>query len=93
LRDFFEKLAPRAEEVVMTAAEKLRAEGREEGREEGRAEGRERGKAELLLRQLPLRFGPLTKELQARVGDAGSDALDLWAERVLSASSIEDVFR
>jgi hypothetical protein len=85
LRDFFRELAPRAEEFAVTAAEKLRAQGIEEGRE--------RGRVELLLRLLTLRFGPLSPEVQARVGSAAPVAVELWAERVLSATSLDEIFR
>jgi predicted transposase/invertase (TIGR01784 family) len=40
------QLGSRAEEAVMTVAEKLRKEGKKEGREEGREEGRKEGRKE-----------------------------------------------
>lgn len=67
------------EVIAMNALDKLRAEGKAEG------------KAELLLRQLRLRFGELAPELVARVRGATGDDLDAMAERILTAHSAADV--
>ncbi len=67
--------------------------GREEGREEGRDEGRQEGEARLLLRQLRLKFGSLEPEIEERVRSADPDRLLVWGERVLTAESLQDVFR
>ena len=68
-----------------------RAEGVAEGRAEGVAEGIEKGQAELLLRQLELRFGVLPDAVRDRVRDASAPELEAWAERVLTAASIDEV--
>lgn len=73
----------------MTAAERLRAEGKAEGRAEGKAEGQ----AQLLLRQLTLRFGALPPHVQRRVAEASFQQLALYAERVLSAASLDEVLK
>lgn len=104
-RDIHEVLKSRgAEELgeaVMSTADRLieqgRTEGLHQGRTEGlhqgRTEGLHQGRAELLTRLLRRRFGELPAPVVARI-DAGSEGdLDLWAERVLSAASLEDVFR
>lgn len=70
-----------------------RQEGLEEGRQEGRQEGRLEGEFSLLLRQLTRRFGPLPDADIARMKRAGLDEMELWADRVLDAASLEDVFR
>lgn len=69
----------RLEEIAMNAFDRVKAEGRAEG------------KAELLLRQLGRRFGPLAPALAERVRRATADELDDMADRVLSASTLEDV--
>lgn len=48
-------LGPQAKEVIVTTAERLRAEGRTEGPTEGRAE--------TVLELLTLKFGPLPDEV------------------------------
>lgn len=65
----------------MTGAEKLR--------EEGRAEGR----AELVLKLLTLRFGPLAAATDARVRTCSSAELDRIAERVLDAKTLADALQ
>jgi hypothetical protein len=85
-------LGPVAEVTSMTIAEQLKREGKAEGRAEGKAEGRAEGKAELLLRQLSLRFGPLTGTVMDRVRTAATPEIEVWAERVLTAASLEAVF-
>jgi hypothetical protein len=45
----------------------------------------------MLLRQLRARFGELTETLVARIEAAGTAELDLWAERVLSAQTPDEV--
>lgn len=84
-------LGRRVEETAMTGAERLRAEGRLEGKAEGKAEGRAEGQAQLLLRLLTLRFGELPPAAQTLVSEASLEQLAVYAERVLSAASLDDV--
>jgi predicted transposase YdaD len=55
---------------------------------EGRAEGRAEGSRELLLRQLELKFGPLSANQRQRIADACEDQLLAWGARLLSADSL-----
>src|SRR5262252_2029631 len=57
-----------------------------------RDEGRQKGEAEMLLRLLQLRFGPLSTEVTARVTAADAETLLHWSERVLSAPTLDVVF-
>jgi len=72
------------ETVVTSYAERLEAKGRLEGRLEG--------EAEVLRRQLQLKFGELDAETVARIETADSEQLLQWAERVLSAETLDDLF-
>ena len=65
----------------------------EKGREEGLQEGRQQGEAQVVLRQLRLKFGPLAPEIEERVRSADADRLLVWSERILAAESLQDVFR
>jgi predicted transposase YdaD len=76
-------------EAVMTGAERLL----EQGRAEGEAKGEVKGRIELVLKLLTLRFGPLSGSVDARVRAASIAELDSIAERVLSASSLDDVLQ
>ena len=46
----------------------------------------------LEVRQLSMRFGPLPDEVRARVQSATPPQLDIWVERVLTATTLDDVF-
>lgn len=50
------------------------------------------GKAELLLGQLSHRFHPLPDEIPGRVRGADPSTIGIWANRVLDAKSVEEVF-
>jgi hypothetical protein len=67
-------------ERVMTTAEKLRQEGRHLGR------------VETVLHLLELRFRPLPNAVKTRVQAASRAELERWAERVLEAKTLDDVF-
>jgi predicted transposase YdaD len=79
--------APQAEGAIMTAAEKLIA----EGELKGRAEGEIKGRADLLSRQMTLKFGHLPKATRDLLFAASKEDLDRWAERVLTAASLDEV--
>jgi flagellar biosynthesis/type III secretory pathway protein FliH len=66
------------------AAAKARKEGREEGREEGRAD--------LLLNQLKCKFGDVPDAVRERLKSASSEEISLWAERILFANALDEVF-
>lgn len=62
------------------------------GLEKGLEKGRREGETKLLVRQLKLKFGGLRPEDQARVEVADSEQLLQWAERILTARSLDEVF-
>ncbi len=70
--------------------EQGRAEGIEKGLADGRAEGRAEGQAGLLLRQLGLRFGEVPEAAHERVRGASVAELEVWAETVLVAASLDE---
>jgi len=72
--------------------EQGREQGLEQGREQGLEQGREEGQRELLLDMISDRFGAIPAEIEARVRSARSDDLRLWTKRLLSASSLSDIF-
>ena len=61
-------------------------------RNEGRVEGMLKGKADVVMNLLRHRFKRLSKQDKSRVAKASAEELDLWAERLLTADSREDVF-
>jgi flagellar biosynthesis/type III secretory pathway protein FliH len=83
------------EEVESMLAESIDRWNRElleKGRQEGLEAGRQQG-ARLVLRQLRLKFGPLEAETEERVRSADSDRLLEWGERVVTAATLQEVFR
>jgi flagellar biosynthesis/type III secretory pathway protein FliH len=67
--------------------------GIQRGIEQGMQQGRLEGERAVLGRLLQRRFGPLSAELRERLDRASSAELEMWAERVLDADSLQDVFR
>ena len=66
--------------------------GRAEGRAEGEARGRAEGEARVLRRLLRLKFGDLPATLETRLTAASTDQIELWADRVLTAATLAEVF-
>ena len=56
-----------------------------------REEGEAKGRAEILLKQLGIRFGRVSDAIRARVERATIAELDTWAERVLTATTLDEV--
>ncbi|MCA8923026.1 MAG: Rpn family recombination-promoting nuclease/putative transposase [Planctomycetes bacterium] len=73
-------LPARVKEDVVTAADQLRAQG------EVRAMRR------VLLRLLHAKFKPVPPEVENRVATAGATELETWTDRVINASSLDEVF-
>ncbi len=67
-------------------------EGRKEGRQEGLKDGRREGEVWLLVRQLELKFGPLSSRDRERIDATDSDRLLEWGDRILTAQSLGEVF-
>lgn len=59
----------------------------------GERRGERKAERRVLLKQLRLRFGELPAAVVARVEAADVPELDVWTERVMTASQLEDVLR
>ncbi|MFB8004106.1 Rpn family recombination-promoting nuclease/putative transposase [Nocardia sp. NPDC056000] len=79
-----DQLGPRAKEMMMTAAEQFRTEGRAEGRLEGRAES--------LHDQLTIKFGAVPDRIVSLLRMAEVSQLRNWNARVLTANTLDEVF-
>ena len=102
-------LGQKMEAVVMSVGDRLREEGRvegwekgrvegwekgrEEGRVEGRTEGRVEGQAKVLLTQIRLKFKTEDAAVIARVQAADAETLERWAAAILTAESLEELFK
>jgi predicted transposase/invertase (TIGR01784 family) len=96
-KDALDKLS--ADPNALEAAERRESElwfyehGRVLDREQGRAEGRAQGKQQTLLRLLVLKFGKLPAEHQARIATSTEADLDRWLDRLVTASTLDGIFR
>jgi flagellar biosynthesis/type III secretory pathway protein FliH len=66
--------------------------GIQQGIEQGIEKGELRGQANVLIRQLSKRFGPLSTEASQRLQTATAEQLELWADRILDATTLAAVF-
>lgn len=64
----------------------------ERGVQQGIQQGVQQGEVTVLKRQLTRRYGALPKWAVERLEEATSDELETWAERLLEAGSLEEVF-
>jgi hypothetical protein len=60
--------------------------------EEAQQKLRDEGVRRLLLRQLRRRFGELPPATVARLEAAESEVLEAWADQVITAQSLDEVF-
>jgi flagellar biosynthesis/type III secretory pathway protein FliH len=82
----------------ITSLEKLGLErglqqGLQQGLEQGKQEGVLEGEINILSRQLKRKFSPLSTNYQQRLKSADAQTLMRWAERILEAKTLEDVFQ
>ncbi len=81
------------EDIVVSIADRLRREGRVEGRLEGRAEGRIEGERSLLIRQLRIMFGRVSRTLTRRINAADVRTVRRWFDRSVTARRVGEVVR
>ncbi len=62
------------------------------GIEKGLEQGLQRGRVQVLARQLARRFGELPPWARSKLDGATEGELEAWADAILEASSIDDVF-
>ncbi|TLF93572.1 Rpn family recombination-promoting nuclease/putative transposase [Nocardia cyriacigeorgica] len=80
LDQVIEQLGPRAKEAIVTTAERLVA------------EGEMRGQRKVLLRLLQTKFGQLPSDVVSAVRSADPGQLLMWEPRILTASTLDEVF-
>ena len=72
--------------------ERLLNEGMQKGMQQGMQKGMQKGELNVLLRQLTRRFGPLDAATERRLQEASSEELERWADNILDAASLDEVF-
>ena len=88
LQEINNMLAERVEQWTT----KWMQQGLEQGLHQGMQQGMQQGEQTLLHRQLCKRFGLLSEDIQQRLQNATTDQLELWAERILDAETLDAVF-
>ena len=78
--------------VISRAREEGMQRGMQQGMEQGMQQGRVEGERAVLERILRRRFGLLSPEVAERLGQASAVDLETWAENVLDAPTLDDVF-
>ena len=78
--------------VISRAREEGMEQGMQQGMEQGMDQGRVEGERALLERQLRRRFGMLSPEVTERLSQASVADLETWADNVLDAPTLDDVF-
>jgi hypothetical protein len=86
-----EEFMLRAKRLLTQEYERDLAASRAEGRSEGRSEGRIEGLRSVLGKLLRLKFGSLPTAVETRLLEATGDQLEIWTERVLLSSSLDEV--
>jgi predicted transposase/invertase (TIGR01784 family) len=62
-------------------------------RAEGKAEGKQQGESTVLIRLVERKFGAIARRHLDRIEKADSDTLLRWAEKMLEANNIEEMFK
>ena len=63
-----------------------------QGEAKGAAKGEAKGHLDVLIKQLTLKFGEPSEQHRARLAVASPAEVDAWIERILFATTIEQVF-
>nr|VFJ63778.1 MAG: hypothetical protein BECKFM1743A_GA0114220_103407 [Candidatus Kentron sp. FM]VFJ65915.1 MAG: hypothetical protein BECKFM1743C_GA0114222_104065 [Candidatus Kentron sp. FM]VFK14894.1 MAG: hypothetical protein BECKFM1743B_GA0114221_103447 [Candidatus Kentron sp. FM] len=88
--------AVRPEEIDTTMsqfAQDIERTVRQKALRKGETRGEARGEAKLLFRQISRRFQPLPDGTIEWIYAADPNTIEIWADRVLDAKSLEEVFR
>lgn len=81
-----------ASEAIMTYETYLLNQGIQRGIEQGREQGREQGQQALFLRMLHRKFADVPADIVRKVEAADVDHLGRWVERILFASTLDEIF-
>ncbi|MEP7244125.1 MAG: DUF4351 domain-containing protein [Gammaproteobacteria bacterium] len=88
-RQALEKMDPQKYEYQSDFARRYIALGRTEGRLEGETQGR----ADMVMRQLTLRFGPIDENIRDRLQQASIMELDAVGERLLTVRTLQEALQ
>jgi hypothetical protein len=96
VRQLVPLVGPEIEHTMLTYGQKLEQQGFdkgvEKGIEKGIEKGVEKGQRTTLLRLLTRRFGTLPEPVAERVAGATPADIERWLDRILDATSLDDIF-
>jgi hypothetical protein len=85
-------LAERVKEWTKEWKEEGLQAGLQQGMQQGMQKGVQKGTAQVLLRHLNKKFGPLSQEIEEKLALASNEQLLQWSEQILTAESLGEVF-
>ena len=95
-RTHYQNQYPREADIMTSFAERFRQEGMQQGIQQGMQQGMQRGmqrgEARILLRQMQTKFGQVPVQARHRIEEADAETLLEWSDRLLAASSLDEVF-
>ncbi len=83
---------PEDSNTMAGIVQRARDEGIEQGLEQGMRQGRIEGECAVLEKQLRRRFGLVPSGVTDRLRRAAANDIETWAENVLDAETLDDVF-
>ncbi len=88
----YQRQYPEESTTMAGVIARARDEGMQQGMQRGMKQGHIEGERTLLERQLRRRFGLLSPKIAERLSQASATDLETWAENVLDAETLDDVF-
>ena len=88
----YQRQYPEESSTMAGVIARARDEGMQQGMQQGMRQGRVEGERAVLERLLRRRFGLLSPEVAERLDQASAADLETWAENVLDAQTLDDVF-
>ena len=88
----YQKQYPEETSIMAGAFQRARDEARQQGMQQGMRQGRVEGERAVLERLLRRRFGLLSSDVTERLGRATASDIEIWADNVLDAETLDDVF-
>jgi predicted transposase YdaD len=93
LQEIDNMLAERVEQWTEKWKQQGMQQGVQQGMQQGVQQGMQQGESKILIRQIQKRFGSLPTWAKEKIEQATEAQIEHWAENILDAPTLEDVFR
>ena len=91
-KEFIRELCEYEKEKTMQYVSSIERIGFKKGKQQGMQHGMQQGESTMLFRQMERKFGQVSEEVKQKIEAADSGTLLEWGEKILNASTIDDVF-